>query len=41
MSALLVCLRESGPMNLLVSALKEELRHGETSQAGRNYCKAA
>jgi len=36
-----VCLRESGPMNLLVSALKEELRHGETSQAGRNYCKAA
>ena len=37
----LVCLRKSGPMNLLVSALKKELRHGEESQAGRNHCEAA
>ena len=37
----LVCLRNSGPLNLLVSALKKELRHGEESQAGRNHCEAA
>lgn len=39
--ACVVCLRNSGPMNLLVSALKEELRDGEESQAGRDYCEAA
>ena len=36
-----VCHRNSGPMNLLVSALKEELRHGEKSQTGRDHCEAA
>lgn len=37
----MVCHRNSGPMNLLVSALKEELRHGEKSQTGRDHCEAA
>jgi hypothetical protein len=38
---LLVCYPESGPMNRLASASKMELRDGETSQAGRDYCQVA